>query len=495
MTRLVAGLILAASLLVSTGAGASEQSERLYSRGLVDFHAGRYTQALALFQQAVDADPEDVYARYYRGVTSARLNDFAAAAADLRRVVAQQPNLAPAKLELGMALVQEHAYQEAVPWLEQAQQVAKLDAAASLFLGIAQLRMEQPDAARQQFQRAARDPQLRTAAQYYEGVVDYRQGRQAQAVEEFTQVARASPDSEIGRESLAHLGILQPAGQRAYQVHGGVGFEYDSNVKLLPSDQALNLPNAGQQEDERMVLTAGGTYIPWQNDRAQIALGYDFLQSLHFHLTDFNLQDQHLSAQGALAAGPLLLGAAATYDYNLRKDDSFLQEVNALPWMTLPEGGFGRTDVFYRMRWRDFFEQPFVQLFDGFNNSVGVRQVVYAGTPDRYASIGYRFDNEGPNHQAGNVFGYNGNEVSTSVGWLLPAAVSATAGYVYRHDSYDAASNGRRDNEHLVSVVGERPINEYLSVQLAYYGTFNNSNQRVFEYNRNIVSLSLLGRY
>ena len=44
-------------------------------------------------------------------------------------------------------------------------------------------------------------------------------------------------------------------------------------------------------------------------------------------------------------------------------------------------------------------------------------------------------------------------------------------------------------------MVGERPLNEYLSVQLAYYGTFNNSNEKQFEYNRNIVSLSLLGRY
>jgi Flp pilus assembly protein TadD len=113
MMRLVAGLIVSVCLLISTGAGASEQSERLYSRGLVDFHTGRYTQALTLFQRAVDADPDDVYARYYRGVIYARLNDFAAAATDLRRVVAKHPNLAQAKLELGMALVQGRAYQEA----------------------------------------------------------------------------------------------------------------------------------------------------------------------------------------------------------------------------------------------------------------------------------------------------------------------------------------------------------------------------------------------
>ena len=54
------GLFL--SLVASGAALASEQSERLYSRGLVDFHAGRYAEALKLFDQAVQADPNDPYA-------------------------------------------------------------------------------------------------------------------------------------------------------------------------------------------------------------------------------------------------------------------------------------------------------------------------------------------------------------------------------------------------------------------------------------------------
>src|SRR5574337_567531 len=105
--------------LVAT-AHASEQSELLYSRGLVEFHAAKYTEALQLFDQAVAADADDPYARYYRGVTQGRLGNFQAAADDLRAVMRAKPDVDQGALELGAALVQIDRAREAIPWLEQA---------------------------------------------------------------------------------------------------------------------------------------------------------------------------------------------------------------------------------------------------------------------------------------------------------------------------------------------------------------------------------------
>jgi tetratricopeptide (TPR) repeat protein len=167
LTRLVLLLIFP---LIGGVAAASEQSELLYSRGLVEFHAGRSDKALQLFDQAVQADGADVYARYYRGVTQGRLGNYAAAVSDLRSVLAAKPDLNQGALELGVALVQTAAYKEAIPWLERAQSVASLDADASFFLGLAELRLGQLDAARRNFERAGRNPELGLASRYYEGI-------------------------------------------------------------------------------------------------------------------------------------------------------------------------------------------------------------------------------------------------------------------------------------------------------------------------------------
>ena len=82
-------------------------------------------KALELFDQAVAADPADVYARYYRAVTRGRLNDVEGAIADLRVVLAAKPDFDQAALDLGVTLVQTGKYREALPWLEQAQRGAR----------------------------------------------------------------------------------------------------------------------------------------------------------------------------------------------------------------------------------------------------------------------------------------------------------------------------------------------------------------------------------
>src|SRR5437879_10584862 len=120
MRRRVAQLCAISVLLMAQVALGSEQSERLYSRGLVDFHAEHYAEALKLFEQAVQADSNDPYALYYRGVTHGRLGDYTAAATDLRAALATKPDLDQGALELGATLVQTGNSREALPWLETA---------------------------------------------------------------------------------------------------------------------------------------------------------------------------------------------------------------------------------------------------------------------------------------------------------------------------------------------------------------------------------------
>src|SRR5512139_1740936 len=139
----IATLIILASLLNPSPGVADERAKMLWSRGLIELQANRYQSALDLFQQAVDTDPGDVYARYYRAVARARLGDREGAIADLRAVLAAEPDFDEAALDLGVALIEDQHYAEALPWLEQAQRSPPLATRASLFIGIAQLRDQQ----------------------------------------------------------------------------------------------------------------------------------------------------------------------------------------------------------------------------------------------------------------------------------------------------------------------------------------------------------------
>lgn len=497
-------LAVICGLLLASAAAASEQSERLSARGLVDFHAARYPAALQLFDQAVHADATDAYALYYRGMTHGRLGDYAAAVSDLRAALAQKPDLEQAPLELGVALVQTGAYREAIEPLEAAARNPDTEAQAALFLGIAQLRQDQFDAARRNLARAAaKDASLEIPARYYQGVIDYREGQFADAENHFSYVATTSPDSDMGREAAAFLVQLHTAApRRRYYLYGMTGFQYDSNVVLAPSNEAVkNSLGISKQADGRAIIEAGGTYAPWRTEHAELSVGYEFYQSLHFDLDQFNLQDHRPSAQFVVNAGRCQFGILGRYDFYLLRTDSFLQEGTALPWITVNDGPAGRTEIFFRLRRRDFLKAPFSGLLDGFNYAPGIRQYFSLGAPERYLALGYRFDREDSINQSGDQFSYDGNEVNGGIGWTFPARLSAEAEYAYRHERYDQASAQpvgsarRRDDEQQVIAAFHKELSDQLRVTAAYLGTFNGSNKPLYQYDRHVGSVTLEVRF
>jgi len=499
MRRAVAVVILALVLAMSSVALGSEKSKLLYSRGLVEFHAQRYAKAVELFDEALRADPNDAYALYYRGVTRGRLGDLAGAIADLDLVVAQKkPSLKQAVLELGVAQVQAGHYEDAVPPLTQAQAIPELAAQASLFLGIAQLNLGQTAAARENFQRAAVDPELQLSARYYAGVADYREGKLDDAREHFTYVVNTNPTAEVGHEAREFLDQIAQAGPtRPYLLYGAVGFQYDSNVVLAPNDGAIKSDlNISQQSDGRATINAGGMYIPWRNEQWEFSVGYDFYQSLHFELTDFNLQDHRPYGQLTWNAGPVQLGILGRYDYYFLDTDSFLQDGVGLPWVTIPEGDVGSAQVFFRVRRNDFYKQSY-RIRDAVNYGTGIRQMFNLGAPERYAFLGYAFDYEDPIHLDvdSRQFGYSGNQGESGIAWGFPYAITAELDYTYRQESYFHQSQGRHDDVSYVVVALRKQLNEYLDVTAGYFGTFNYSNKAPYDYDRQIGSVALEARY
>lgn len=513
MRLLLAVLAISVALASFSPASASEQSKLLYSRGLVEFHADHFHAALHLFDAAVKADPRDVYARYYRGVTRARVQDLSGAIADLRTVLAWKPDLKEATLDLGVALVQANQYREALRWLRQAQQLPDLDAQASLFLGIAQLRLGRSRQALASFHRAAdKDPKQLLAARYYEGVAHYQRGDLTEAAQAFGYVTATSPHSAVGQEAKTFLANIHAAEPRLYRAYGQVGFQYDSNVVLAPSNDVLKTAaGISEQADERFTIATGGTYIPWHTDHIALSLGYDFFQSLHLHLTGYNIQDHGPHAQIAGSIGPVQLGLLGRYDYYLLESDSFLQQAIALPWVAINDGNTSRVEISYRMRRRDFKNQAY-SVRDAFNHAVAIRQYFFlGGSPDRYLSLGYQYDREIPisNSLDAESYAYDGNEVNVGVGWTFPYDIDAEASYAYRYEHYaeqsgqvgtlNPAAGGsgshRNDNEHEVITTFTKPLTENVSLTAAYLGDFNNSNDTLFAYTRNIGSLTLEVRF
>jgi Tfp pilus assembly protein PilF len=491
--------VLACALLTLAPAvgDAAETAEALYSRGLVQFNSRNYTEALVLFDQAVAADAEDPYARYYRGVTHLQLGRAPEAIADLRAALTARPDMAQAQLEMGVALVEAEQFAEAVPYLERAQQELPDQAArAALFLGLAHLRQGQPEAARSDFERAAADPELLSTARYYQGVLDYLARHWSAAQAHFEHVVAAKPGTEIAVESQRFLERLEARRAPPYQLYATAGLEYDSNVALVPIDDAAQVRQGVSDEaDGRIIIGAGGVYVPWHNDWAQLSVGYDFFQSLQFDLTKFNLQDHRPSVQLAGQRGAFRFGTFARYDLYLLGSRKFLQQGTGVPFVSYDEGDIGRTELFLRVRRRDFLRSPYSGALDSWNYGPGLRQVLNLGTRQRSVWLGYRFDREDTLPHGGDAaFAYDGHELGVGLTWILGEPYRADITYAFRYEDYASASGGRDDYVHLPIAAFRWDINQHWGVTLAYLGTFNDSNKSDFEYDRHIASCSVMVR-
>lgn len=477
-------------------AGASERSERLYSRALVELHAGRAERARELLDEAVSADPHDGYALYYRGTIRGRLGDLDGAIADLRSALQARPDLDEAALDLGVALIEKGDDAAAIPPLEQAARKSVLEAHARLYLGIAQLHVGRLDVSRSNLLAAVElDPKLAVTGQYYLGLVDRRAGRNEDAERYFTGVTEAAPESAAGREAREILERTR-AGGKPWTVYGSAGFQYDSNVVLAGDDVGVS-----EEDDGRAVLGAGAAYAPRLNENLGLSVGYEFFQSLHFDLHEFDLQNHRPEVRLLARWNAVRFGLLARYDFYLRDGSSFLHQATGSPWVSIDEGGLGRLETYYRVRLRDFLESDF-DVRDAVNQAPGIRQVFYLGEAARYLSVGYQFDREDPNRNTddANSFAYDGHEVNFGMGWTFPFGLAAQLDYAYRREQYPEDSlftaanptrQGRLDKVHQLAFLARQPIGDHVRLVAGYFGTFNGSNSPTFDYDRHIVSLGV----
>ena len=520
-------IALALALALAGPAQASEKSQALSARAVIALNAGDTAGARALLDQAVAADPDDADVRYQRGVLRGRGGDTAGAVEDLERALALRPWFPVAALELGIALIDEGRAAAAEPPLLQAQQVPALDAQASFYLALAQLRLGRMDLARASLARAREgDASLTTATRYYEGVIAYREGDYTAAEEAFASVQRERADTAMGREAGQYLVLIADSRSADYSAFGTFAMEYDSNVTLGPTQTVPG--SVSGEADGRAVFNLGGRWTPLRYGGASLSLSYEFFQSLQFDLTDFDLQDNRPAAQLQYDYGVLSVGLLGRYDYYLLGSDSFLSEVTAMPWVTIREEGFGRTEMYVRVQPRDY-KQIAYSVLNGVYTFAGIRQYFDIGNAAQQIWLGYQLGTTNPDSTTNvtdqffrDQYQYGSQMAEIGIRWPLPFEILGEAAYRYENQSYGAASgclpNGpggtitlctpgtplpagldrREDNDHRVILSFERrlpEIWEHLSVVAAYFGTFNDSNKSAFEYDRNIGSLGLQVRY
>jgi hypothetical protein len=210
-------------------------------------------------------------------------------------------------------------------------------------------------------------------------------------------------------------------------------------------------------------------------------------------LDDFNVQ-QHLPGI-YIDYSPIKninFRAYYTFEYTTVDYNTYLLAHSIQPVMTISEGKGYYTQLRYRYQWRNFRD---TKLFptnterNGFNSLLGVTQYIPLHSAV-VMSLGYAYDKDMTEED---YWHYNGNAGELGVradfgrGWTADfTGLYYCKGY---KGEYPGTDKRRRDITHTYSTNLTKTINTHWDITAGWMYELNDSNIKVFDYDRQIVSL------
>lgn len=264
------------------------------------------------------------------------------------------------------------------------------------------------------------------------------------------------------------------------------GVSHDDNVTV----QQLDVKSGRGDTIGNFELAAGYKLLDSKTDK--LTLNYDFSQSLHETLSNFDIQSHSIGFTGSTDLDGVSLGYAYSFYHLLLGGKSFLDMhvVNpsistfVLPNVLIRGSYFYYDKSFYTATARDATQhQPDVTAFYFFDQSKA------------YVSLGAHYEIE---NTVAPEFDYKGYALSANLQMPVDLGISEVkfdAGYTYLHRNYDNITPSlgvkRFENRSTFRVAAEIPLIEQLDVTLDYRYVDRHSNLASSNYKENVVGAML----
>jgi len=469
-----------------------------FSRGLSAYDAGRYGEAVALFRTLTDRSPVDRDAQYYLGLSLSGAGDAEAACEVLGALHRAAPDFFPGGEEYATALIRTQRWREAGTVIDEleARRPGRGERDAILLLrGI--LAGEQGDHGRavELLGRVAPErPDYWARARYCRGRYLSRAGETRKALDEYSLIQEGFPLSEIGRAAAQEAEALRGAVEKEKNWWGRLStrYEYDDNVILMPDDAPL--PGATQQGDWRFLTTFELDAVPFSRDGFDLITRYNFIQSVHNRLGNFNLNGN--VADGFIRYRHPLLTPFAGYEFAYYFLDDckqgYLRGNRIFAGAELPRTAHSLYRVLYECAFDDYL-LPFSSPEDDWDTSpasiITLEQFLFLGAARQAfwrTAVGYR-----NNNARGDDFYYHGCSIVGEFYCPLPWRLSADCSAEYRFNDFTRGADGRRDRCLLLNAELRRTLREGVDIVFNYGFTRNRSDVPLYEYRRGIYSMIL----
>jgi tetratricopeptide (TPR) repeat protein len=429
--------------------------------------AGALDTALAAYQEALRRDPSSAQAR-----------------AGLEAVCTPPPTPEEDALARALALLDAGEPQAALEVLAATPGAADSPTVA-LLEGLARLALGEEEAATEALRVAKESSGTAPAAALYLGILSLRRG-EAREAEGLLKSAAAAADPRIAQRATALLPQARRDGKLVLSLR--LGTDYDSNVDLAPT----GLPQPEGSEDLAFSGLAALAFEPLGPSGPFLRAAAHARRHRQFYGLD--LWGAGAEAGWAYEDTDLTLSAAAGADYGVLGGTPYLRAYRLAGDARRLQGPWG-LEAQGELRWEDFVDPSFAD----YSGLYASGQLGCAWQPlSGWLRLGFAY---ALSHQGASVKPLAVLEHGPRAElWVRPQAplrmgVSVAGGW-RRAAAFDPALSARREDRFaLATVVVERTLGTYWSVQAQVSGQLARSNVSRFSYERWVGGLGLGGSF
>ena len=326
-----------------------------------EYQRGNLEEALALLKPYQHQESNNADINFYLGLVYKGLLDYQRAEKHLQLSLKVAPENGEAHSHLGELYHSRKQFDLARQELLLARQYHGRKAYSAYLLGLIYLNDKNFNKALALLDESIQlDTSFIQKAEYSKGIAYYRKGDYRHAESAFQTAIDQDPESDAGiyaRMSLKKMRKEADTASKPLRASIGLALSYDDNVTLSPS-QSLVPVNISNQRDFRQTLTINTAYLLRFSDHWSMDLGYQFNQSFHNQLGQYNVTGNTLTLMPTYKMQSSEIGFQGSIDYYLLDYRKYMQTTGGYLFYRRPYNKKNFGTVRFGIRNSKFFQVP-----------------------------------------------------------------------------------------------------------------------------------------
>jgi len=495
-------LFLSSSEKVSSQPLPSKQTDYL-KNGIANIKEENYEEAMEDLVKARELDSNSSTAAYYLGIAYKKIQDYSKAKVNLKDALLLEPKVKEAVVELADVLYQLGETEEALKELESAEREGIESAQTSFLKGLILSALGKRAEAIESFKKSkSLDEKLTTSADYQIAMATLQEGNLSEAREILKEIVIRDPNADIAQFANQYIEAITKRikEERPYRWTAGIQYQHDSNVLLKPGDVQASAGISGES-DSAAIINLRAEYVPRLKAPFGLKTQYSLYQSLYGRLTSYDVQSHSI----AIVPNYNRTGGSISLftSYNLTRVDNldYLKTLTLSPTYTffISKTQFATLSAKYQDK--KYVKAPTSADEDreGSDTNIGISWFYLIFENEGFINGRYEYNRE---DVKGKNWKYSGNRFGLSLLSPLPLITQNLTlnlgGEAYSQDfdnTHTIFLKKREDKTYTFNTMISYKVHDDIALQLQYIYIRDVSNISVYDYNKNMVTIGVEGRF